>query len=209
MQNIHAGDPRIAASIPSYHQKKRCYGLTRVNSESDETLSKRASGGCRASFSALVARHYDRIYRMAWRWCGSQDKAEDIAQDVCIKLAGAIRSYRGEAAFTTWLHRIAYTTAMDHLRLHQRTVPVEPSEIIKLVDTHAATPPDDGGEDASELWDAVRSLPPQQRDSVLMVYGEDLSHAEAARILGCSEKTVSWHIHEAKKRLKLLLEAVG
>jgi RNA polymerase sigma-70 factor, ECF subfamily len=179
-----------------------------VSTESDETLSKRAGEGCRASFSALLDRHYDRIYRTAWRWSGTVAMAEDIAQDVCVKLAGALRGYRAEAAFTTWLHRIVYTTAMDHVRVHQRTVAVEPSEIIRLVDAVGHSAPDEGNEN-SELWHAVRSLPPQQRDAVLMVYGEDLSHAQAALMLGCSEKTVSWHIHEAKKRLKLLLEAVG
>jgi RNA polymerase sigma-70 factor (ECF subfamily) len=60
-----------------------------------------------------------------------------------------------------------------------------------------------------DLWTAVRSLPDQQRDAVLLVYGEDMSHAEAATVMGCSEKTVSWHVHEARKRLKILLEAVG
>jgi RNA polymerase sigma-70 factor, ECF subfamily len=179
-----------------------------VSTESDETLSKRAGEGCRASFSALLDRHYDRIYRMAWRWSGTAATAEDIAQDVCVKLAGAVRTYRGEAAFTTWLHRIAYTTAIDHLRVHQRMLAVEPSEIIRLVDAGGHTAANEDG-DTSELWDAVRSLPPQQRDAVLMVYGEDMSHAQAALVLKCSEKTVSWHIHEAKKRLKLLLEAVG
>lgn len=179
-----------------------------MSTQSDETLSKRAGEGCRASFSALLERHYDRIYRMAWRWSGTAAMAEDIAQDVCVKLASALRSYRGEAAFTTWLHRIAYTTAMDHLRAQQRTLAVEPSEIIRLVDAGGHSAPGEGGEN-SDLWDAVRSLPPQQRDAVLMVYGEDMSHAEAALVLKCSEKTVSWHIHEAKKRLKLLLEAVG
>jgi RNA polymerase sigma-70 factor, ECF subfamily len=179
-----------------------------VSNETDETLSKRAGEGCRASFSALLDRHYDRIYRLAWRWSGTRTAAEDIAQDVCVKLAGAICGFRGDAAFTTWLHRIAYTTAMDHMRAHQRTVAVEPSEIIRLVDAGGHSAPHEGGEN-SELWDAVRSLPPQQRDAVLMVYGEDMSHAEAAIVLGCAEKTVSWHIHEAKKRLKLLLEAVG
>ena len=179
-----------------------------MSNESDETLCMRAAQGCRASFSALLERHYDRIYRLAWRWSGSRDRAEDIAQDVCVKLAGALKAYRGDAAFTTWLHRVAYTTTIDHLRVHQRTVAVEPSDIIRLVDETMDAEPRDG-EPNTGLWDAVRSLPPQQRDSVLMVYGENMSHAEAASVLGCTEKTVSWHIHTAKKRLKVLLEAVG
>jgi RNA polymerase sigma-70 factor (ECF subfamily) len=60
-----------------------------------------------------------------------------------------------------------------------------------------------------ELWQAVRALPEQQRDAVLLVYGEDLKHAEAALIMGCSEKTVSWHLHEAKKRLRKTVQAVS
>ena len=158
------------------------------------------------SFSALCERHYDRIYRLGWRWCGSRSGAEDIAQDVCVKLARAIVNYRGEASFTTWLHRITYTTALDHIRSGQRMIAVEPSQIITLIDggqtqvIQASTTGDD-------LWTAVRSLPGQQRDAVLLVYGEEMSHGEAARVMDCSEKTVSWHIHAAKKRLKVLLEA--
>ena len=61
----------------------------------------------------------------------------------------------------------------------------------------------------NELWDEVRRLPDQQRDAVLLVYGEDLSHAEAAEIMKCTEKTVSWHLHEARRRLKIKLTAAG
>ncbi len=177
--------------------------------DTDEELAHRAGQGCRASFSALLERHYDRVYRLAWRWTGARATAEDIAQDVCVKLAQALRSYRGEAQFTTWLHRIAYTTALDHLRKSQRMVLVEPSEIISLVDVSAATSTSEDDVIGAELWLAVRGLAPQQRDAVLLVYGEDMSHAEAAHVMGCSEKTVSWHVHEAKKRLKILLHAVG
>ena len=179
-----------------------------TQSESDETLAARAAGGCRAAFAELIERHYDRIYRLAWRWCGAQSRAEDIAQDVCVKLAGAVRGYRGDAKFTTWLHRITYTTTLDSLRAAQRTVAVEPSEIIRLIDEAGGQSVSDEI-DGKELWDAVRGLPPQQRDAVLLIYGEGMSHAEAALIMSCSEKTASWHVHEAKKKLRILLEAVG
>jgi RNA polymerase sigma-70 factor, ECF subfamily len=179
-----------------------------VTEEPDETLSRRAALGDREAFSVLLSRHHARIYRLAWRWCGKRDAAEDIAQDVCVKLASAIRNYRGDSSFATWLHRIAYTTTIDHMRSAQRIVAVEPSEIIRLADSAIDQKPD-GNIDGAELWDAVRTLPPQQRDAVLMVYGEDMSHAEAATIMECSEKTVSWHIHAAKKQLRILLEAVG
>jgi RNA polymerase sigma-70 factor (ECF subfamily) len=178
-----------------------------VDEERDETLALRAAAGCRASFGSLLERHYDRIYRLAWRWSGSRSAAEDIAQDVAVKLARAIRSYRAEAAFGTWLHRITYTTTIDFLRSNQRSVAVDPSEIARLADGAGENP--EQAEDGTDLWSAVRSLPAQQRDAVLLVYAEDMSHAEAAAVMGCSEKTVSWHLHEARKRWKILLEAVG
>jgi RNA polymerase sigma-70 factor, ECF subfamily len=179
-----------------------------VDEGSDQDLAGRAAAGCRASFAALVARHYDRIHRLAWRWSGSQAVAEDVAQDVCIKLATAIRSFRGEAQFTTWAYRIAYTTTIDHLRADQRTKPLAPSEMMALIDGPANDSPE-ASLIGREVWQAVRGLPAQQRDAVLLVYGEDMNHAEAAVVMGCSEKTVSWHVFEAKKRLKVLLEAVG
>jgi RNA polymerase sigma-70 factor (ECF subfamily) len=179
----------------------------------DQALAEQAAAGSRDAFATLLERHYDRIYRLSWRICGSRAMAEDVAQDVCVKLAAAIRSFRGEAAFSTWLWRITFTTATDRLRSNQRTTTLEPSQIMALVDA-----PEAGGssgqspEDAvigAELWAAVRELPPQQRDSVLLVYGEDMSHADAAEVMGCSEKTVSWHLHEAKKRLRSRLQAAG
>ena len=165
-----------------------------------------AAGGCAAAFAALIDANYDRIHAMAWRWAGNGPDAEDIAQDVCIKLGKAIREFRGEAAFTTWLYRITYNAAIDHLRARQKTLATEPSQIVKLVDRPSDITPETKVMGA-QLWDQVRALPPQQRDSVLLVYAQDLSHSEAAQILGCSEKTISWHLHEARKKLKATLEA--
>jgi RNA polymerase sigma-70 factor (ECF subfamily) len=178
---------------------------------SSRGLVEKAAGGCRESFSALVESYYVRIYRLAWRFCGSQTLAEDIAQDVCVKLATAIRGYRGDASFSTWVWRITYTASIDRLRECQGTQSVEPSQIAAMADAspeaRAPSPEDDAV--TAELWLAVRCLPPQQRDAVLLVYGEDMSHAEAAAVMGCQEKTVSWHLHEAKKRLKTNLQAVS
>lgn len=180
-----------------------------VNGEPDDELAKRAAAGERAAFAALAERHYDRVHALAWRWAGSREGAEDIAQDVMVKLAGAIRSFRGEAAFSTWLYRLAYTAAVDFLRARQRIVALAPSQMAELIDGDCAAPtPEDRLAD-QDLWGAVRALPEPQRDAVLLVYGEDLSHQEAAAVLGCAEATVSWRLHEARKTLKNKLEAVS
>jgi RNA polymerase sigma-70 factor (ECF subfamily) len=178
-----------------------------VTSNGDLELAGRAAAGDRAAFSALLSRHYDRIHRLAWRLTGSRIDAEDVAQDVCIKLAAAIRGFRGEADVGTWIWRITYNAATDVLRARKRFDLLAPADVMTLVDTAVGEMPE-GCEQARELWARVASLPRQQRDAVTLVYGEELSHAAAAVVMGCSEKTVSWHIHEAKKRLKAMLEPV-
>jgi RNA polymerase sigma-70 factor, ECF subfamily len=176
----------------------------------EQGLAGKAAAGDRASFAALVEQCYDRIHRMAWRFTGSQQDAEDIAQDVCLKLGKAIKSWRGDSSFETWLYRLTYTTAIDHIRADKRFALAGADNVIALFDGQTFPSPD-AGASSPELWDdlwtAVRALPNQQRDAVLLVYAEERSHAEAAVILGCSEKTVSWHLHEARKRLKIKLEA--
>ena len=175
----------------------------------DNSLARSAARGDRAAFAALIERHYDRIYRLAWRWLGRRDAAEDVAQEVCVKLATAIRTFRADATFSTWAYRIAYNAAIDHARLAWRAEPTEAAEIERLVDQDGAARSPEAAVLEGELWDAVRALPAQQRDAVLLVYGEDMSHAEAAELMGCTEKTVSWHLHEARKRLKGALALAG
>jgi RNA polymerase sigma-70 factor (ECF subfamily) len=175
---------------------------------SDNDFAIAAAAGDADAFARLIERQYDRIYALAWRWSGDQAEAEDIAQDVCVKLASAIRSFRGESNATTWIYRIAYTTTVDHIRARRRVHLVAPEQMAALVDA-----PDTNNAEVhmlyGELWAAVRQLPDQQRDAVLLVYGQDLSHAEAAQVMDCTEKTVSWHLHEARKRLRSAFDEVG
>ncbi len=169
----------------------------------DASLALLAAGGDRAAFGELVERHYDYIFRIACKWSGKRSDAEDIAQDVCIKLATAIKSFDGRSAFTSWLYRVVLNAVRDMQRASSRRG--------RHIDRYAEVAPDEElpeQEDATamkEIWAAVRQLPTQQRDAVLLVYAEDMSHAQAGEIMGCKETTVSWHIHEAKKTLRGLL----
>lgn len=169
----------------------------------DMSLALLAARGDREAFGQLVERHYDYIFRIACKWSGKKSDAEDIAQDVCIKLATAIRSFDGRAAFTSWLYKVTLNAVRDMQRARSRRG--------KHIDRYAEVAPDEelpDQEDSTamkEIWAAVRQLPEQQRDAVLLVYAEDMSHAQAGEIMGCKETTVSWHIHEAKKTLRGLL----
>lgn len=148
--------------------------------------------------------HYDFIHAVAWRWCGTEADAEDIAQEVCIRLGKSIRTFKGKSAFRTWLYSLTLNAVRDHqrrsarLRRNHGRLANDPVFLM--------SPSGDDDERGDLLWAAVRSLPAKQRDAVLLVHSEGLSHASAAEILDCSENTVSWHLHEARKRLKDLLK---
>lgn len=174
---------------------------------SDAALIGLAKGGDRGAFGDLVERHYDFVYRAAYRWCGNKADAEDVAQEVCARLGRAIRDYRGSGAFTTWLYALTLNAARDMMRKAAReTVKTQAFGVHALIAGEAGSEPDTA---LDALWEAVRDLPGKQRDAVLLVYGEGLSHAAAADAMAISETTVSWHIHEAKKRLKTLLRPAG
>lgn len=174
----------------------------------DQTLAGRACNGDRAAFAALVTRHYDFIHRVAWKWCRDRTVAEDIAQTVCLKLGTAIFAWRNEGSFTTWLYRLTINAAHDNARAATREMRKAQSWADHAVALSKA--PDEGEDgDADALWAAVRTLPEKQRDAVLLVYGEELNHADAASIMGCAESTVSYHLHAARKRLKRLLNEAG
>ena len=174
---------------------------------SDADLIGRARDGDRGAFGRLVERHYDFVYRVAWRCCGRKADAEDIAQEVCVRLGRAIRGYRGGGAFTTWLYAMTLNAARDLTRKNAREAArTDAYAVLELISAAAAGQPEGPAE---ELWAAVRTLPDKQREAVLLVHGEGLSHAAAAEVMAISETTVSWHIHEAKKRLKILLRSAG
>ena len=171
---------------------------------SDGELARRAAAGDRSSFARLVKRHYAFVFRIAYRMTGHRADAEDIAQDVCARLGRAIRTYRGGSAFTTWLYPVVVNAVRDQGRSAAREATRRRAYGIQARIESAAY---EANEPAEALWEAVRDLPPKQQEAVTLVYGEALSHAEAADLLGCSETTVSWHIHEAKKRLKRIMSA--
>lgn len=176
----------------------------RTDEPDDHTLAARACEGDRAAFALLVTRHYDFIHRVAWKWCRDQTGAEDIAQNVCLRLGASIRTWRRQSAFTTWLYRLTINAAHDHARASAREMRRN-----KAWATHASALGQGADEseasDTDELWVAVRTLPEKQRDAVLLVYGEELNHAAAAAVMDCAESTVSYHLHAARKRLKRLL----
>jgi RNA polymerase sigma-70 factor (ECF subfamily) len=165
----------------------------------DSDLASRAAAGERDAFEMLLRRHYDRIHRVACRLTGSAADAEDIAQEVCCTLVEKIGTFKGEARFTTWLVGIVVNACRDHYR-RGRTL----GRLRQHLALFAALAPRPDGQDAyRRVWlaSALSRLNAPLRDAVILVIGEDMSHAEAAAALGVAEATVSWRIHRARRLL--------
>lgn len=165
----------------------------------DTDLVARAIAGERDAFGLLLQRHYDRIHGLAWQLTGSRADAEDIAQEVCCTLVERIGTFRGEAKFKTWLCGIVFNACRD---LHRRRRSFEGVAHRLAVLTGLARGPD--GRDLHDaMWvkSAIAGLPPAYRETVVLVAGQQLTHAEAAAILGIAEATVSWRMHEVRRML--------
>jgi RNA polymerase sigma factor (sigma-70 family) len=170
-----------------------------LESVPDATLVQAAVSGDRDAFDKLLRRHYDRIHGIAWQFTGSRADADDIAQDVCCALISRLSGFRGEAKFTTWLCGIVFNACRDHRRRRRTFMGL--TERLGVM-AGLARPPD--GRDAYDaVWvkSAIARLKPAYRDAVLLVAGQELSHAEAGAILGIAESTVSWRMHEVRRLL--------
>jgi RNA polymerase sigma-70 factor (ECF subfamily) len=165
----------------------------------DGSLVSAAIGGDRDAFGALLRRHYDRIHALAWQMTGSRADADDIAQDVCCTLVEKLGSFRGEAKFSTWLCGIVFNCCRDH---HRRRRSFQ-GLAHKLAVTAGLMRGPDGRDLHDRMWieSAVSRLKPAYRDTVVLVAGQQLTHAEAAEILGVTESTVSWRMHQVRQML--------
>ena len=169
-----------------------------MQTHDDDLLALAAAGGDRAAFSELLARQYDRLFRLCFRLTGSQPEAEDLTQDICAALPAKLQNYRGEAAITTWLYRVAVNAAHDRRRRQATLAKASAGWGDWEVNRRAADT--ETAEAVDWLTQAMSALPVDLRDTLALVL-DDVTHREAGEILGVSEGTISWRISEAKKQL--------
>ncbi len=177
----------------------------------EDRLVEEARKGGREAFAELVRRHERRVYGVVYRMAGDHSDADDLAQEVFMTAWRSIGSFRGGSSFYTWLYRIAVNASLTFLRKRAREKGREAfDENLGVPDrAHGAPSSPEASSAAIEFRgraeEALLSLPAHFRSSFVLVAGEGLSHREAARVLGCSENTVSWRMHKARKILRARL----
>jgi RNA polymerase sigma-70 factor (ECF subfamily) len=186
----------------------------------DETpevrLVEEARRGGREAFAELIRRHERRIYGVALRMSGDHSDAADLAQEVFLTAWRAIGSFRSGSRFYTWLYRIAVNTSLTFLKKRSREkdrVPFD-ENLSFGAPSRGLSPSPEGraAELSARIDEGITALPPRFRATFALVVDQGLSHSDAARVLGCTENTVSWRMHKARKllqaRLRPFLEEV-
>lgn len=184
--------------------RQSCVLLLIMDNRQDTELIDLALGGDPKGFEALVNRYYMTVYRYAFRWVGVQADAEDITQEVFIKLANHLHTFNRQSSFSSWLYRITANCAMDFARKnskHHQHRTGNPANG-HFVSTN---PGPEVKSYHDQVLSAVHQLPVKLKEATLLVFAEGMSHKEAAQVLGCAENTVSWRIFKAKRKLHKVL----
>lgn len=184
----------------------------------DEALAFEAQEGNMQALAALVERHKGRVYRTLYQVIGNAQDAEDLSQEVFVKLFRSLNSYRGDAAFTTWLHRLTLNQAFDWLRARKRrplTVPLEPPGEDAPEPALPVASPTEGPEEVAlrserreQLRQAIEALAPEYRDVVLLYHFHHLSYQQIGDRLDLPVRTVETRLYRARAQLRKRLMAM-
>ena len=188
------GEPRAAAR-----------GDAAVTTADDAELVARSLAGETAAFDALVERHQRQVYQLCYRFAGNHEDASELAQDAFLRAYRALKTFKGNSAFATWLYRVTVNVCLN--RKAVKRLPTEPIESREFTD-RGADPADRlviRKETATAVRAAIAQLPNKQRATMILRMYQELPHEEIASILGSSVGAVKANFFHALANLKKLL----
>ena len=163
--------------------------------------------GDREAFRLLFEAYKDRVFSIACYSLGDETAADDITQQIFVKLFTRIGQFRGDSEFTTWLYRLVINACLDERRRQRRLLPV--AEFLPMSKAAYRKSPEPGYERreiAGSVREAIGGLKPKMRLPILLKYIEGLSYEEIAAVLGCSKGTVASRLNRAHKALAKKLD---
>ena len=171
----------------------------------DAALVKSALAGDNASFAKLVGLYKKRVTALGMSFFKNSADTDDFLQEVFLKVYQNLRYFRGEAAFSTWITRIAYNTAVNAVTRRKEALPI--------ADEYLISDPDYTPEEqeiraitAQTITEAVRELPPKYGICLELYFYYDIPYEEISVITGNPVNTIKSHIFRAKKMLREKLE---
>ena len=171
-----------------------------------EWLALRCQSGEAGAFEDLIAVMERPLLYYATSLTGNPDSALDVLQEVWIKAFRGIRKLKDPGALRSWLYSITHGIAVDRIRGNYAR---EQAEKVEFEELDEAAEPSFAEEDAAAIHLALSQIGPKHREVLVLHFLEDLSLAEIATVVGCSEGTVKSRIHYAKRAMKEILSGGG
>ena len=181
------------------------YAEQRVQSSPDSInpgVISACQQGDREAFRLLFEAYKDRVFSIACYSLGNEAAADDVTQQIFVKLFTRIGQFRGDSEFTTWLYRLVINSCLDERRKQRRFLPVE--EVAPMSRAVYRKPPEtryERREIADTVKEAIGGLKPKMRLPIMLKYIEGFSYEEIAKVLGCSKGTVASRLNRAHKAL--------
>ena len=177
----------------------------------EQLLISRARTGSQEAFRVLVERHMKHAYNVAFGFVGNHEDAADVAQEAFVRAHRGLSSFREEAEFGTWLHRIVLNLAMNRVKRNRTRAEREvheahPAALRAADDGESAGGPAVGEDVRGHIERALHELPTLQRAVVILRHMDGLSTKQVSRILRCSEGTVKTHLFRGLKKLREKLD---
>ncbi|MBM4193826.1 MAG: RNA polymerase sigma factor [Gemmatimonadetes bacterium] len=172
----------------------------------ERTLIAEAARGDRRAARALYEAHVDRVHRLCTRIAGDADLADDLTQDTFVQVFRRLDQFRGEPAFSTWVHRVALTVSLNAMRKVKRFRQRE--TVLEEVDASGHHEHADGRIEPdlqAQLHAAIDALPDGLRMALVLHTIEGYSHAEVGELLGIAEGTSKARVFDARARLRVAL----
>jgi RNA polymerase sigma-70 factor, ECF subfamily len=179
-----------------------------TNAIKSADINSALSGEQMSGFDELYRKHYRRVYSICLRMTGNVAEAEDLTQEVFIQLHRKLGSFRGESAFTTWLHRLTVNQVLMHFRKRsvKSELTTDDGEIPDSIDPDTINPEAMPIVDRISIESAISQLPPGYRTAFILHDVEGYEHEEIAKILGCSPGTSKSQLHKARLKLRRLIQ---
>jgi RNA polymerase sigma-70 factor (ECF subfamily) len=173
-----------------------------------DDLVARAQAGDQTAFRDLYRQHAGRVYALCLRLTGNAGDAEDRTQDVFVRLWDKLRSFRGDSAFSSWLHRLAVNVVLNERRTtgrrERRVMPAEDPD--NVVGAQHAAPPQNSAGLSIDLERAIAELPNGAREVFVLYDVEGYGHADIAALVGIAEGTSKAQLFRARRLLREKLE---
>lgn len=174
----------------------------------DVELVRLLQNGDMGAFDQLFNRHQELVYNVARKMMGNEDDAQDLLQEVFLRVYEKIDKFKPKpASFSTWLYRLTVNLCIDELRKQKKDATIVPLEEA-LSEMQADTPEDNAlsGDLERQVYKALDSLREKERVIIILRYMEGLSHEELAQVFKCSVGRVKSRLHEARHKLRTILE---